>query len=376
MPKKFTATTNRVWLPKLGHFAHFVHRSKLGRGRCTHTPCAPLPSPPALPVDWAKQLTFAMDGNDQYGDCMYAAACHGDNTFTGNNGTESTFSLSTIIQDYTQLSGGDNGLDEGQIVGAWQQGLAGVPAANIVSQLDTDPTNVALIQSLIYLFGGYFFMLSVPDQWIQDASPGAIWDAPAQADPANGHGVWLNGVDARGYYHLQTWGTYVWLTPAGLMQCDPSGFAVFSLRWFNSAGYAPNGLHYTQLAALWTAAGGSPVPPSPFPPPTPTPTPPTPTPPTPTPTPPTPTPIPAPMPPWLTLLLQVLEQLLTDLLAGQPPGGARRVTAPAHLRDAGSTRTELLQLLGTLCAGTPLALSAAAALLALIREIRARKTPR
>src|ERR1700729_1582285 len=41
---------------------------------------------------------------------------HGDNTFTGNAGVESTFDESILESDYEQLSGGDNGLDEGTLI--------------------------------------------------------------------------------------------------------------------------------------------------------------------------------------------------------------------------------------------------------------------
>ena len=54
---------------------------------------------------------------------MYAAACHGDNTFTGNVGTESVFDEATLIKDYLALSGGDNGLDEGMILARGRKGL-------------------------------------------------------------------------------------------------------------------------------------------------------------------------------------------------------------------------------------------------------------
>jgi hypothetical protein len=84
------------------------------------------------------------------------------------------------------------------------------------------------------------------------------------------------GRDSAGYSVLKAAAFalgYRKLTPAGLKVCDPSGFVVFSLRWFNAAGYAPNGLHYDQLAAMWTAAGGKALPASPFPAPTPAPVP-------------------------------------------------------------------------------------------------------
>jgi len=263
--------THRRYVPGLGHEVVFQDRKNMRRGRPVRQ-FAPLSLPtPTLPIDWAKTLTFPMDANDQYGDCMYAAACHMDNTWTGMNGAESTFDVQSIVRNYEQLSGGDNGLDEGTLLQGWKKGLCDNPQVTYVDALDIDTTDVSLVQAAMYLFGGIFFMFDVPDEWINNMGTGVVWDAPAQADQNNGHGVIWNGCDEKGKYKLQTWGTYVWITPAGVKQCDPSGFIVFSLRWFNSHGVAPNGFTYDQLASYWTQSGGKQLPPSPFGPPPPPP---------------------------------------------------------------------------------------------------------
>jgi hypothetical protein len=268
-----TATCKRVYLPKLGHFAHFHDRHAMKRGHPQRRFALPAGWPtPALPIDYAKALAFPMYGNDRLGDCMYAAACHADNTFTGNVGTESTFDEHALERDYERLSGGDNGLDEGTLIEGWKAGLAGVQAASILDALDIDTTDLATMRAAVYLFGGVLFMLDVPDRWC-DTNDGDTWDVPAVADQNNGHGTFINGVDANGNYHLLTWGGARKLTPAGLRACDPNGFVAFSLRWFDARGYAPNGLHYAQLSALWVAAGGRPLPASPFPAPAPVPSP-------------------------------------------------------------------------------------------------------
>jgi hypothetical protein len=254
--------TKRVWLPNLRIYSYFHDRQAMKEGRPDREflPAAPYP-PVHLPVDWTQNntLAFPIDWNDRYGDCMYAAACHGDNTFTGNNGAEWNFDPDTILQDYLRLSGGDQGLNEGQIVGEWQKGLAGTPSATILGALNLDPTNAAAMQAAIYLFGGVLFTLSVPDAWRELFNVGAVWNAPAVPDPSNGHGVWLNGIDVNGHYKLQTWGTFGWITPAGVAVCDPGAFVVFSRRWFNNRGVAPNRMTFSQLAALWEQFGGQPV---------------------------------------------------------------------------------------------------------------------
>lgn len=254
---------NTVYLPKLDIHVKLMHRDAIRHGHPMRSfaPRGPLPTA-TLPIDWYKSFDFPMLGNDNFGDCMYAAGCHGDQTFTGNNGKESTFDEATVISYYKKLSGGDNGLDEGQLVGEWEKGLCGQSTASILDAVDFDPTNDDLSNLIVQMFGGFIFMLDVPNKWISefDGSGNTIWDAPASANSNNGHGVWINGVDANSNKKVQTWGSSVWLTPEGLKTCDPSAFAVFSTDWFNSQGIAPNGQTYDQLAALWLELGGKQLP--------------------------------------------------------------------------------------------------------------------
>jgi len=296
-------------IPSLARTVTFCDRKDMKRK--LHLPClgAPIFSratrglpPPLLPVDWTKggKLSFPIDGNDQYGDCEYAGACHGSNTFTGCVGQECSFDPAAIISSYLRLSGGDNGLDTDTMMMEWMNGLCGTPR-RIFARAAVDPTNAAAMVAAIGYFGGVFLTMGVPDAWLENVQPGMTWDAGpgVRADDNNGHAVWLNGATAVGYT-LQTWGLSppVTITPAGVAVCDPEVDVVASLDWFNAAGIAPNGYSYDQLASEWVSRGGQPWPPSPFPP---TPIPPSPPPPIP-PLPPGPTPWPS--------ILQAIWQLL------------------------------------------------------------------
>ena len=278
-----------------------------------------MPAPPAtLDYTLAGALSFPMDGNDTYGDCEYAAACHASNSMTGcaagSASGEDSFVESAIVARYLQLSGGDNGLATDTMMTEWLGGIVGPNGPHtILDQMAVDPTDQAAMQLALYLFGGVFFTLAVPDVWVDNATGGAVWTSGTGvvADDNNGHAVWFTGYNATGY-QLQTWALQppITITPAGVAVCDPEATVVFSLDFFNAQGIAPNGLTYATLASLWQQLGGKALPPFPTPAPSPTPTP-TPAPPpppppplppvppipTPTPTPPKPTPPPRPTPP-------------------------------------------------------------------------------
>jgi hypothetical protein len=263
-----------------------------------------VPTPPPS-WDWTKAgtLQFPILGNDSYGDCEYAAACHGSMSQTGMAMTEDAFSPDDVVKAYLQLAGGDNGLDTSTMLAAWQHGLVGGPH-KILGFMAVNPNDAYAMQLAGWLFGGIFFTLAVPEKWIMDAAPGAVWDAGpgVRPNPDNGHAIWFDSRDGGGKFGLETWGIepQIRITQAGVNLCDPEADVVFSLDWFNAQGVAPNGLTYDQLSALWIQLGGRTLPPNPF---------------TPPPTPPGPTLIPPPLGLAALTVVDPLESGTYDVIA-------------------------------------------------------------
>ncbi len=268
-PENLTFTTLRAFRPQdpsegPGHMVFFMDREKM-RGRDAKVIHFKAPKQldrsVTLPIDWGKEFAFPMDLNDTYGDCYYAAGCHGDNTYTANAGTESVFSLTSIRTRYFALSGGDNGLGDSDMQGEMSNRyLADVPAAKIVSWANIDTTDAAAMQLALSRYGVVYFTFAVAPAWIRNSSKGALWDANTYTANRNGHAVIFNGCDTSGKYKLQTWGVYVWMTPAAVRVCQPGGWVAFSARWFDAKGFAPNGTHIVDLAKQWQADTGKSIP--------------------------------------------------------------------------------------------------------------------
>lgn len=281
-------------------------RRKVRHGRQFCSPlylralAAQVPNPP-LTFNWrvlgsGVKLPLPMYGNNIYGDCYYTAACHLTQLWTGNNGLEASFDVNAVVQRYITLSRGDNGLGDDQIIPEFEQGIVGPNGKyKIVDDMTINPADDASIKLAIWTFGGCFYTAALLNTWQQNMNPGAVWDANGIADQRAGHAMVLSGVKPSGNYDTQTWGfdPSIELTPAGLKTSDPEIVVCFSMLWFNSQGYAPNGLHYNDAAAIWLRCGGKPVPPWMGP--APTPIPPIPVPPIPTPQPPAPIPSPVPL---------------------------------------------------------------------------------
>lgn len=297
----YTATTNRVWLPKANRFAHFTPRHHMRRRAMKSAkPEATWPTT-TLPVGYTSfdNSLVPIDDNDIYGICGPDMGVHADSILMLRaRGAASTCNVSALLAQYLKVSGGDNGTDEQDMVGSiWgpPNGIAGVspPGAVLLDHLDI-PLDARTVQGAIANLGFVCMAFSCPDDWYQDFDPTkvVVWDK-STPDPNQGHFVPLLGVLANGNYALSTWGGWVELTQAGLESCDAELFTGFTQRAFNPATWLDfAGRTYANRSAFWISMGGATPPPMPVPSPGPTPTPPA-----PTPTPPAPVPTPVPVPP-------------------------------------------------------------------------------
>lgn len=254
-----------------------------------------LPPAPVV-IDLTPSTKLPMHLNDRYGDCYYAAIAHLFEAICGvlglpPPGFTDTGKSNSIERRYLSLSGGDNGLSDQDVQGemmkssgGYQGYVADVPGTGIIDYLYVDPNNQDAMKRTMNAFGPILFTFVVAPAWINNSATGAVWDSNTFRANNNGHAVLFSGVDSRGYWKLDTWGTYVWITPAGVKACSPSAWVAFSVKWFDAKGYAPNKIHIVDLAKYWQAAGGKAIPASvisafpppgdgPTPPPTPTPTP-------------------------------------------------------------------------------------------------------
>jgi hypothetical protein len=248
----------------------FHHREKLRRRkRCQVLSTLPhlkgmppLPTAPAA-VDWGDTglVAFPMDGNDQFGDCEYTAACHAVGAMTANVGREYVFDPGLVVQSYLTLAGGDYGLGTDTMMQAWKKGLCGT-SHRIVDDMSIDPFDQHAMTTGCWLFGGLFFTLAVPDPWL-NIGPGGLWDSGPGivANPNNGHAVYISGYNGAGL-QVETWGMKppVLLTWSGLRCCDPEATVVWSEDWLSDAAEAPNHYMREQLATIWAQLGGTEIP--------------------------------------------------------------------------------------------------------------------
>lgn len=273
----------------------------------------------AIPVDSTGNMTVScpMDDNDTLGDCGSAMIAHNFNIWTFGQGlpgwTEVVFNVAALAAQYEQVSGGDNGLDEDEVVNQiGKVGVAGNSSCVITDALDFDVTNIPLTQYLIDQFYSVNMAWSVPNDFLDNFTTATIWASADTPNPNNGHFTPLASIhkgvapgtstDITGYYELWTWGSYCFVSPAFVASVQPACFVTFSPKQFSTTtGLDSKGRHITTQAAAWVSIGGNPIPTSvidAFPPLSPSPTP-------------TPVPVPTPVSAGLTLIFDPTAHTLT-----------------------------------------------------------------
>ena len=206
-------------------------------------------------IQWnlACQQPFAMDGNDQYGDCFWAMATHMVQIWTANAGQEFVPTEADTLAAYSACTGfdpNDPNSDQGTEPSVGLKylqnvGIAGKKFGPWVSIRVDDPDEIALA---IDLFGGVALGVSVPQDWEQ----GHCWDVSSaqivggHAIPGYGHDIDM-GFSKKGV-PLVTWGSDQYMITWDALRANGQLVAgIVSPLWIADNNLAPSGFDIQKL---------------------------------------------------------------------------------------------------------------------------------
>jgi hypothetical protein len=268
-------------LPKHGGITvTFTHIEDLKRRRGvkghTHIPINRALTPPVttLPVDNTGNQTVQvfMYGNGPpqvKGNCGEVAGANVEAFLSFGQGkpgwTEILFNTNALISQYETQSGGDNGLDEQDVIDILTAGVGGVATAKIVpgASFDIDPSNTPLMQYA--LDNGFLVIMgfACPDAFLDNFEQGAVFSGTGIPNPNQGHFVVLadvggpattsNGINLNTFYSTWCWASWVWCAATWVNSVQPQCFINFTCTGFNAQGYDSKGVHITVRAANWQA---------------------------------------------------------------------------------------------------------------------------
>jgi hypothetical protein len=225
-----------------------------------------LKAPPGT-INYGKPVkTWPMLGNDKYGDCTCAAAGHLIEDWTANTGKEQSVSESQILAAYNHFAHGnaDAGANMLDVLNYWRQ--TGINKDKIHAFAALEPHNTLQVQDAVYLFGGCYIGLELPDFAV---APGTNflttpWVVPPQGpvrsaapNPSNGHCVPAVAYDPRNLW-VVTWGALKAMSWQFYSTYADEAFAVLSPLWISAKlKTSPPGLNLQALEKDLAAVTGA-----------------------------------------------------------------------------------------------------------------------
>lgn len=242
-----------------------------------------MPAPPPS-AEWLSGVTdWPMYGNDQYGDCVFAAIGHQIESFTYyGQGATVEVPTAAILKGYSDVTGfdpADPNTDQGTVVqealAYWRKTGIGEGKANhkILAYAEVDVTDVSALNTAVALFGSVHIAINFPRSAMGQFNAGQPWDVVrSDGGIEGGHAIHLGGYKA-GMREVITWGARQGMTDAFWKKYAAEAWVTIDQEWVNTAGATPSGLDIATFGADFSEMTHQP---SPFPP-NPNPTPPIPT---------------------------------------------------------------------------------------------------
>lgn len=214
---------------------------------------------PALPVapasvDWSKGITnWGMMLNDSIGDCTVAGIGHACQVWTANVGTEVTPTDAEVLRAYEVWCGynpNDPSTDQGGICLDVLSDFKNMGFFNnkLTAFAAVDTWKRQAIKQCIYLFGGCYIGLNVPNYVMDNPDPSIVWEnSLSNRDIAGGHCVFCIGYESN-IISFISWGSIYRMTEAFWRNFVDEAYGMISPDWIGTTG-APNGFNLAQLEA-------------------------------------------------------------------------------------------------------------------------------
>jgi hypothetical protein len=219
----------------------------------------PALQPPPNAINYATPVkSWPMMGNDVYGDCTTAAAGHLIEAWTANAGKEVTPTLAEVLAAYNHFAHGvaDAGATILEVLKYWRS--TGIGTDKISAFVAIDLSDQPQAQSAVYLFGGCYLGLALPNFAVQPGTNFLTtpWVVPsggatgnAAPNPMNGHCVPAIGYDNQNLW-IVTWGALKSMSWEFYNAYVDEAYALLSADWINPATeVSPPGLDLAALQA-------------------------------------------------------------------------------------------------------------------------------
>jgi hypothetical protein len=244
---------------------------KLGKHPARHDPrtlllasytTPALPTPPAsFDLTTKVGASWGMMQNQLLGDCTCAAAGHLIMEWTANAGKKMiTPTDKQIIAAYSAITGynpttgaNDNGAVEIDVLNYWRQ--SGIAGHKIGAFMALEPANHTHIMDSVYVFGGCYIGLQLPNSAKAQTMNHQPWSVPPGGPTGDGkpgswggHAVPVMAYDSRGVTCV-TWGALQVMTWTFWEAYCEEAYSILSLDYLTGKKVTPQGFNLQQLQA-------------------------------------------------------------------------------------------------------------------------------
>lgn len=204
-------------------------------------------------IAWERKVTnWSMLGNDQYGDCVEAAAANALMTETSQSGSQISPSVDQVLQDYSNITGfnpNDPNTDNGTVM---VDALSYYVKSGIVGRKILAWASVKIDSSLwefkqaISLFGTVLVGFNVPQSAMDQFNAGQQWIIDTSSPIIGGHCVAISEYNPTQLI-CNTWGA---LQPTSLgffPYYADEAYVMITQDWINKMKISPSGFNIQTL---------------------------------------------------------------------------------------------------------------------------------
>lgn len=213
-----------------------------------------LPAPPAALDFTSGGPAYAGTlGNTRAGCCTISGVGHLTQGWEAFHGRPAAFGDDQALALYSELEGydprtgqPDNGLVETDVLDYWvRNGLFG---SRLNAYSTINPSNATHIKQSIWVYGGVYLGLMLPESAERQTDAGAPWTVSWFTRMLGGHCVVSQKYDDN-YLYVDTWGILQPVTWDFVYRYFDAAYAPYSPLWLDSQGKSPGGLDAAGLSA-------------------------------------------------------------------------------------------------------------------------------
>jgi len=228
-----------------------------------------MPKPPKVFGQQKQILNWYNYGNDQFGDCVWAAKAHMHMLWPLLGGYPSdTFWTNNVLSDYAAATGfraDDPNTDQGtdmKSAAEYHRKIGVIDSHGVrhrvSSYVNMTPGDLNQLAVAAFVFGAVELGVLLTQDNMDQFDSGLPWTI-TRASPIGGHCIPIVGRDAVGNFLCVTWGRIQRIAPAFIKKFMDEGLTYLDQEILNKAGLSPGAYNQDTLQAMLAKVSPQPV---------------------------------------------------------------------------------------------------------------------